>query len=621
MVVITSRGKNRFFLFKPQQWFVTTFMVVLAVLFVSWISFWKSYSPQNHEFAYNDNNHQRTQQQKPATAATDDDEILDVLIIGGGWSGVSALEYLVSQDRNESSTPCSKIKLLEARHELGGRSRTIHNAFGNNGLTTELGSAWVYQDTALGALKDRWNVSYGTIDYFQTTNHTSSDENNTSNTWLTWNYLGVYAEPNGVFPTDDDVLVAWDDSHREWNDTEKQELLNYEFLDSFGTFVEREQERLNAIKDDSSIAATLKQLWKVLEDVPPRNRYRQFVVSFTKFRFEIEYGASIQDLSTAETGGSVQECLFCGCYHYMSVPGGGFDKMIAGLLHSIDLNHYVQFDSIVTKIDYSDKHLVRVTYLDSKTNELKTLSARYVLVTVSLGVLKANLIDFHPPLPAWKQSAIQRIGFGTVNKCILYWDAPQTSWWPEHRQVVTLITPKDDGNENDTETWTTFFNDRALENGGHYILTGFIGGRKALSEEQKTDEEVVATALQNLRRMFVGGDVVPPPTKYVITRWGHDPYTRGSYSYVPTGASQGMNLTRRDLARPVGLKRPQVYFAGEATNDFYATTTGAFRSGQWLASIIRIRLTAYRKQCCTAMVSSSSGIPRWKCDSACAQGY
>ena len=40
-----------------------------------------------------------------------------------------------------------------------------------------------------------------------------------------------------------------------------------------------------------------------------------------------------------------------------------------------------------------------------------------VLVTLPLGVLKhSNSVQFHPPLPEWKTAAIQRMGFGNLNK-------------------------------------------------------------------------------------------------------------------------------------------------------------------------------------------------------------
>jgi hypothetical protein len=38
------------------------------------------------------------------------------------------------------------------------------------------------------------------------------------------------------------------------------------------------------------------------------------------------------------------------------------------------------------------------------------------IVTVPLGVLKAGIIKFVPPLPPWKAEAIRELGFGTLNK-------------------------------------------------------------------------------------------------------------------------------------------------------------------------------------------------------------
>ena len=39
-----------------------------------------------------------------------------------------------------------------------------------------------------------------------------------------------------------------------------------------------------------------------------------------------------------------------------------------------------------------------------------------MIVTVPIGCLKAHDIDFRPPLPAWKQEAIDKMGNGNLNK-------------------------------------------------------------------------------------------------------------------------------------------------------------------------------------------------------------
>jgi monoamine oxidase len=68
---------------------------------------------------------------------------------------------------------------------------------------------------------------------------------------------------------------------------------------------------------------------------------------------------------------------------------------------------------------------------------------------------------------------------------------------------------------------------------------------------------------------------VPPPAGIVRTSWATDPWARGSYSYLPVGASPQL---RRDLAAPVGGR---LFLAGEATDTGApATVHGAGASGR-----------------------------------------
>lgn len=56
----------------------------------------------------------------------------------------------------------------------------------------------------------------------------------------------------------------------------------------------------------------------------------------------------------------------------------------------------------------------------SPQNSHTVYKADAVLVTLPLGVLKAqaapSAVSFNPPLPDWKTQAIQRLGFGNLNK-------------------------------------------------------------------------------------------------------------------------------------------------------------------------------------------------------------
>lgn len=49
-------------------------------------------------------------------------------------------------------------------------------------------------------------------------------------------------------------------------------------------------------------------------------------------------------------------------------------------------------------------------------SQVVTISAQHVVVTSSLGALKAEEVCFDPPLPWRKVRAVQRLGFGTVDK-------------------------------------------------------------------------------------------------------------------------------------------------------------------------------------------------------------
>gem|GEM_PF-724742 len=72
-----------------------------------------------------------------------------------------------------------------------------------------------------------------------------------------------------------------------------------------------------------------------------------------------------------------------------------------------------------------------------------------------------------------------------------------------------------------------------------------------------------------------GAGSVPNPTGMIATRWGGDPFSLGSYSYLSVGNLEG---DRGRLAASVG---DRLFFAGEATSESNpATVQGALMSGR-----------------------------------------
>ena len=63
---------------------------------------------------------------------------------------------------------------------------------------------------------------------------------------------------------------------------------------------------------------------------------------------------------------------------------------------------------------------------DVTTEDRQSFRADAVICTLPLGVLKAQTVRFDPPLPARKTGAIQRLGFGLLNKVALLF--PYAFW-------------------------------------------------------------------------------------------------------------------------------------------------------------------------------------------------
>jgi monoamine oxidase len=230
------------------------------------------------------------------------------------------------------------------------------------------------------------------------------------------------------------------------------------------------------------------------------------------------------------------------------VPGG-FDTIVNLLAEGLD----VRLNSPVSRIAYNDFG-VTVTAAGER------FDASYVIVTVPLGVLQAGDIEFQPPLPRVKRTAIERLGMGTLNACWLRF--PQ-AFWPEDAHLLGYISER-------TGEWSTWLSLTPLT--GAPVLCGRNVGSVARELEALSDEEIVASAMRVLRAIY--GDDIPAPEASVVTRWASDPFARGSSSYLALGSTPDDYET---LSDPVGGR---VLFAGEATNPEYPSTVhGAYLSG------------------------------------------
>lgn len=196
------------------------------------------------------------------------------------------------------------------------------------------------------------------------------------------------------------------------------------------------------------------------------------------------------------------------------------------------------------------------------------------LCTVPLGVLKKGTIEFIPELPQRKLDAIQRLGFGLLNKVAMLFS--HNFWGSEIDTFGHLAEDPSMRGE-----FFLFYSYHAVSGGP--LLIALVAGEAAIKFEMMSPVESVKRVLEILRGIYrPKGIAVPDPQQAVCTRWGKDHFTYGSYSYVAIGSS-GDDYDI--LSESVG---DRVFFAGEATNKQYpATMHGAFLSGMREAANIQ----------------------------------
>lgn len=449
---------------------------------------------------------------------------LDVIVIGAGWSGLATAHTLHSSEYSKEH-----VCVLEARDAIGGRSRTVMGALVPD-LPTELGSAWVWEGTQVANIfKDAGLVSNEAPSYFS------------------YEDMGLYHEPYGGLIENGSEDASW---------------LRAEY-EAFEDYV-----LLWATHDN-----TIQQLYDwYVEDYPDLDPVaKQFIMAMMAGSIHSEFGSYLKDADAEFLDGHLTPAF---SIDFVAVPNGGFSQALDHF--ATPFKDHIRLNTQVLEVDYmatNKNEVVKVTTLDRTTNTNNVYYARSVVCTVSLGVLKSGDLKFKPALPPRKQKAIEEMGMGNVNKCILYWDAStkDVSWWPNDKVELQLIPELDE----DPLAWTYFINDQNhAGNRKNHILTAWIGGEQADVWENRTDVETVDHVMNNIRRMFPPPIDVPDPTNFVITRWKSDPFTRGTYHYhragVDTYALQGV------LAETVDSK---VFFAGEATNNGMSAPN-AYKSGE-----------------------------------------
>lgn len=422
-----------------------------------------------------------------------------VIVIGGGISGLAAARRL-----HDASF---KVILLESRDRLGGRIHTDHSF----GYPVDLGASWLH-----GVCNE--------------------------------NPLAPLIRGLGLklYRTSGDNSVLYDHDLESYTLFDKEghkipQQMVIEVGDAFKRILDETEKVRDEHTDDMSV---LQAIWIVLDRHPELRQegLAYEVLQWYICRMEAWFAADADMISLKSWD---QEQVLSGGHGLMVQ---GYDPIIKALAKDIDirLNHRV------AKIS-NGPNKVMVTVEDGTG-----FIADAAIITVPLGILKANLIHFEPKLPQWKVDAISDLGFGSENKIAMQFDRV---FWPDV-ELLGVVAPT-------SYACGYFLNLHKAT--GHPVLVYMAAGRFACDLEKLSDESAANFVMLQLKKMFPNAT---EPVQYLVTRWGTDPNSLGCYSYDLVG-KPGDSYER--LRAPLG----NLFFGGEAVSmeDHQGSVHGAYSAG------------------------------------------
>lgn len=390
-----------------------------------------------------------------------------------------------------------EVTILEGRNRAGGRIWT--QRFKDSSI--DLGAAWIHGDSPnnpLMALASKYGLR---------TSATNWDE-----TWL-------YQAGKGVIEDSDydKIEQKADQLIRKLHELQ----LNAEMNDSMKSTV---QSLLNSLKGSQTIKEGVR--WWISSEIEAVSAANYEDLSLRFWDEDEEFEG--QDLILEK----------------------GYGNLINRLAEGLN----IQYNHKVNSIDHTDNGItVKGSWGKIKTDK--------VIVTVPLGVLKKNTIQFTPKLPGNKLESIRRLNMGVLNKIVITF---RQAFWPRDAHRLGLLKA------NTLERIEYF----PIPTGSKSaILVGLVYGDYAQTIEKLSKQKVISIVIKQLEQMFPNintSDVVD----ISVTNWHSDPMSEGSYIHIPPNASLSDCTT---LGEPVGNS---LFFAGEATNPSYlGTVHGAYLSG------------------------------------------
>ncbi len=322
-----------------------------------------------------------------------------------------------------------------------------------------------------------------------------------------------------------------------WLNAEERALVDSLSEEFYGSLTRRAVARRLTFRGDVSLQALFDDFLGEQNLSQPQ----RVLANYGMGLLELQFGANAEQLSFYKLD--------------EGVAFGGGDVLLPNgyseLAEYLALDLDIRLGETVERISYVDNGVK----FDTPAN---VYTADRAILTLPLGVLKQESIEFVPALSTAKREAIERINVGLFNK--VYLRFPQVFW--NRAESFGYVSER-------KGQWPGFVNIHAYMDKPVLLIPN--GATFAREIESWSDREIVDSIMSVLRTIY--SDATLEPTAHQISRWGADPFAYGSYSY-PT-VDQGN--ARATLAAPV---QNRLFFAGEATSVNHPWTVhGAYLSG------------------------------------------
>jgi monoamine oxidase len=143
----------------------------------------------------------------------------------------------------------------------------------------------------------------------------------------------------------------------------------------------------------------------------------------------------------------------------------------------------VRTEHVVRRVDYGGSGVTVAT-------DGGDVSGDVAVVTLPVGVLQRDVVEFAPALPDDKTQSIARLGMGLLDKCYLRF--PRV-FWDRDADVLNYISA-------DKGRWAEWIN--IAKYTGEPILIGFNAATYARELEAMSDSEIVTSAMDVLRTIY-----------------------------------------------------------------------------------------------------------------------